>query len=61
MQLYARFQNEVIADPAAIAAHVARAREVLGDAFGGSSTRPWSRRTTGFASIPVTVRRRSTS
>jgi ribonucleoside-diphosphate reductase beta chain len=33
MQFYARFQNEVIADRAAIAAHVARAREVLGDAF----------------------------
>jgi ribonucleoside-diphosphate reductase beta chain len=33
MQFYARFQNEVIADPDAIAAHVARAREVLGDAF----------------------------
>jgi ribonucleoside-diphosphate reductase beta chain len=33
MQFYARFQNEVIADPAAIAAHVARARKVLGDAF----------------------------
>jgi ribonucleoside-diphosphate reductase beta chain len=33
MQFYARFQSEVIADPAAIAAHVARAREVLGDAF----------------------------
>jgi ribonucleoside-diphosphate reductase beta chain len=33
MQLYARFQNEVVADPAAIAAHVARAREVLGDPF----------------------------
>jgi ribonucleoside-diphosphate reductase beta chain len=33
MQFYARFQNEVIADPAAIAAHVARAREALGDAF----------------------------
>jgi ribonucleoside-diphosphate reductase beta chain len=33
MQFYARFQNDVIADPAAIAAHVARAREVLGDAF----------------------------
>jgi ribonucleoside-diphosphate reductase beta chain len=33
MQFYARFQNEVIADPAAIAVHVARAREVLGDAF----------------------------
>ena len=33
MQFYARFQNEVIADPAAIGVHVARAREVLGDAF----------------------------
>jgi ribonucleoside-diphosphate reductase beta chain len=33
MQFYARFQNEVIADPAAIAAHVARAREVLGAPF----------------------------
>jgi ribonucleoside-diphosphate reductase beta chain len=33
MQFYARFQNEVIADPATIGAHVARAREVLGDPF----------------------------
>ena len=33
LQFYARFQNEVVADPAAIAAHVARAREVLGDPF----------------------------
>ena len=33
MQFYARFQNEVVADPAAIAAHVARAREVLGEPF----------------------------
>jgi ribonucleoside-diphosphate reductase beta chain len=33
MQFYARFQNEVIADPAAIAAHVSRAREVLGGPF----------------------------
>ena len=33
MQFYARFQNEVIADPAAIGAHVARARMVLGDPF----------------------------
>jgi ribonucleoside-diphosphate reductase beta chain len=33
MQFYARFQNEVIADPAMIAAHVARAREVLSDPF----------------------------
>ena len=33
MQFYARFQNEVVDDPAAIGAHVARAREVLGDPF----------------------------
>jgi ribonucleoside-diphosphate reductase beta chain len=33
MQFYARFQNEVIADPAAIAAHVTRARQVLGEPF----------------------------
>jgi ribonucleoside-diphosphate reductase beta chain len=33
MQFYARFQNEVIADPATIASHVERARSVLGDPF----------------------------
>ncbi len=33
MQFYARFQDEVVADPAAIAAHVARAREGLSPAF----------------------------
>src|SRR5690242_18582840 len=33
MQFYARFQNEVVADPAAIAQHVARAREVLSEPF----------------------------
>ncbi len=33
MQFYARFQNEVVADPAAIAAHVRRAREVLAEPF----------------------------
>lgn len=33
MQFYARFQDEVVSDPAAIADHVARAREVLGDPF----------------------------
>ena len=33
MQFYARFQNEVVADPAAIAEHVSRARKVLGDPF----------------------------
>lgn len=33
MQFYARFQDEVVADPAAIAAHVARAREQISPAF----------------------------
>jgi ribonucleoside-diphosphate reductase beta chain len=33
MQFYARFQNEVVADPAAIAQHVERARTVLGEPF----------------------------
>jgi ribonucleoside-diphosphate reductase beta chain len=33
MQFYARFQDEVVADPAAIGEHVARAREQLSPAF----------------------------
>lgn len=33
MQFYARFQDEVVADPAAIGDHVARAREQLSPAF----------------------------
>jgi ribonucleoside-diphosphate reductase beta chain len=33
LQFYSRFQNEVIADPETIGAHVARAREQLSDAF----------------------------
>jgi ribonucleoside-diphosphate reductase beta chain len=33
MQFYARFQDEVVADPAAISAHVVRAREGLSPAF----------------------------
>jgi ribonucleoside-diphosphate reductase beta chain len=33
MQFYARFQDEVVADATTIAAHVARAREVLGAPF----------------------------
>jgi len=33
MQFYARYQDEVVADPGAIAEHVARAREVLGAPF----------------------------
>ncbi len=33
MQFYARFQDEVVADPAAIGSHVERAREVLSEPF----------------------------
>ena len=33
MQFYARFQNEAIAEPATIAAHVARWRRELGESF----------------------------
>jgi ribonucleoside-diphosphate reductase beta chain len=33
MQFYARFQDEVIAEPATIAAHVERARQQVSDAF----------------------------
>jgi ribonucleoside-diphosphate reductase beta chain len=33
MQFYARFQNEVVAEPAAIARHVEQARQVLGAPF----------------------------
>jgi ribonucleoside-diphosphate reductase beta chain len=33
MQFYARFQDEVIAEPAVIAAHVARARDQVSDSF----------------------------
>jgi ribonucleoside-diphosphate reductase beta chain len=33
MQFYARFQDEVIAEPATIAAHVERSRNELGDSF----------------------------
>ncbi|MDX6661380.1 MAG: ribonucleoside-diphosphate reductase beta chain [Solirubrobacteraceae bacterium] len=33
MQFYARFRDEVIAEPQTIAAHVARSREELGDSF----------------------------
>jgi ribonucleoside-diphosphate reductase beta chain len=33
MQFYARYQDEVVADPGVIAAHVARARELLSPAF----------------------------
>ena len=39
MQFYARFQDEVVAEPAAIAAHVERAREQISPAFRGDLRR----------------------
>jgi ribonucleotide reductase beta subunit family protein with ferritin-like domain len=43
MQFYARFQDEVMAAPDTIAAHVALAREQVSDAFRTSSTSPSSK------------------
>ena len=62
MQFYARFQDEVVADPAAIADHVARAREQLSPAFAHDLRRGARRRpTSGSSPSPATRRRRSTS
>ena len=62
MQFYARFQDEVIADPAAIAAHVARAREsTWATPSGASSTRRSSRPTSGSSTIRATAAPRSSS
>ena len=62
MQFYARFQDEVIAEPATIAAHVARSREQLGDSF-AVDLRPGARRPpmNGSPPTPPTRSRRSTS
>ena len=61
MQFYARFQNEVIDDPATIAAHVARSREVLSEPFkyifDGALVKAHDR----LLRDPATGRRRSTS
>ena len=54
MQFYARFQDEVVADPATIAAHVERAREQLSPTRSGrSSTRRSSRPTSGSSPSPA--------
>ena len=53
MQFYARFQDEVVADPAAIAAHVERAREQSSPRLPRrSSTRRSSRPTSGCVADP---------
>ena len=59
MQFYARFQDEVVAAPDLIAAHVERAREHVSPAFAPSSTRRWSRPTSGSSPSQRVSRRRS--
>ena len=61
MQFYARFQNEVIADPATIAAHVERAREVLSDPFRRIFDEALVDAHERLRLDPGTARRRSTS
>ena len=62
MQFYARFQDEVVADPATIADHVsARARAALARLRRRSSTRRWCRRTSASSPARRRARRRSSS
>ena len=62
MQFYARFQDEVVAEPATIAAHVERAREQVSPAF-RKHLRRGPRRGPRAAGrrAPATSRRRSVS
>jgi hypothetical protein len=60
MQFYARYQDEVVADPETIAEHVARARKLLSPAF-GTIFDERSRRTSGSQRTRVTPARRSIS
>ena len=61
MQFYARFQDEVVAEPDLIAAHVERAREHVSPAFRRSSTRRWSTPTSDWSPSRQTTRPRSAS
>ena len=62
MQFYARFQDEVVADPGGDRrARGARPRAALARLRRRSSTRRWSRRTSGWWPARTTRRRRSTS
>jgi hypothetical protein len=61
MQFYARFQDEVIADPAVVGAHVARPARSSATPSSGFSTRRSSKHMTGCGSIPPTARRKFAS
>ena len=54
MQFYARYQDEVVSEPALIAAHVERAREQVSPAFGRSSINGSSRPMSGSSQAPAT-------
>ena len=61
MQFYARFQDEVIADPQAIGAHVERARDQLSPAFAEIFDVALVRPTSAWSPQPADARRRWTS
>ena len=61
MQFYARYQDEVVADPATIADHVERAPRRSPPPSARSSTRCSSRRMSGSPRARVTPARRSSS
>jgi ribonucleoside-diphosphate reductase beta chain len=61
MQFYKRFQDDVIADPATIADHVARSRGFSANRSRRSSTMPWSRPTIGSSTTLETGRQKWTS
>ena len=61
MQFYARYQDEVVADPATIAEHVDRARRALSPAFGTIFDELLVRRTSASPPSRATRRRRSSS
>ena len=62
MQFYARFQDEVIAEPATVSVHVERAgQEVTPPPSARSSMKPWSRPTRSWLPLLRTWPRRSAS
>jgi ribonucleoside-diphosphate reductase beta chain len=61
MQFYARLQDEVIAGPEAIAAHVARSRERLGEPFSVIFDQALVRAHESLVADPAVRRRRSAS
>jgi ribonucleoside-diphosphate reductase beta chain len=61
MQFYARFQDEVIAEPATVSAHVERACQEVTPAFRKLFDEAWSRPTRSWSPLLRTWPRRSAS